>query len=86
MVFKYVCCPAGAKTPLAQAVCGFIVMCVLLFATSVFAKLPFNVLGAIVIVSVTGLFEFEQAIYLWKVGYLLVEGTIFTCGRLAYCI
>eukprot|EP00798_Chlamydomonas_sp_ICE-L_P025822 gene25822-11497_t len=63
---------AGAKTPLAQTVCGLIVMFVLLFLTNVFAKLPFNVLGAIVIVSVSGLFEFEQAIYLWKVNNLIV--------------
>eukprot|EP00798_Chlamydomonas_sp_ICE-L_P001368 gene1368-32732_t len=58
---------AGAKTPLSQTVCGLVVMIVLLFLTSVFAKLPFNVMAAIVIVSVSGLFEFEQAIYLWKV-------------------
>ena len=29
---------------------------------------PFNVMGAIVIVSVASLVEYELAIYLWKVG------------------
>eukprot|EP00798_Chlamydomonas_sp_ICE-L_P018758 gene18758-25290_t len=61
---------SGAKTPLAQTFCGVLVMFVLLFLTGVFAKLPFNVLAAIVIVSVAGLFEFEQAIFLWKVNKL----------------
>ena len=42
---------------------------VLLFLTGFFARIPFNVLAAIVIVSVSGLIEFEQAIYLWKVGF-----------------
>ena len=58
---------AGAKTPLAQCVCGIVVGFVLLFLTGLFSHLPFNVLGAIVIVSVGGLVEIEQAIYLWKV-------------------
>ncbi len=40
----------------------------LIFLTSIFANVPFNVLGAIVIVSVASLMEIEQAIYLWKVG------------------
>ena len=47
---------------------------------------PFNAMGAIVIVSVASLVEYEQAIYLWKVrrsggkgagiraGHLPVEG------------
>lgn len=39
----------------------------LIFLTPVFSKLPYNCLGAIVCSSVTGLLEYEQAIYLWKV-------------------
>ena len=52
---------------MAQFVCGWVVAFVLLFLTGFFAKLPFCIMGAIVIVSVCSLVEFEQAIYLWKV-------------------
>jgi len=61
---------AGAKTPLAQFVCGWVVGFVLLFLTPVFAHVPFNALGAIVIVGVSSLIELEQAVYLWKVNKL----------------
>lgn len=61
---------AGAKSPLAQFVCGWVVALVLLTLTSVFSKLPFAVMGAIVIVSVASLIEFEQAVYLFKVSKL----------------
>lgn len=40
----------------------------LLFLTPVFEKLPYNVLGAIVCSAVTGLLEYEHAVYLFKVG------------------
>ncbi|KAG1664415.1 hypothetical protein FOA52_009737 [Chlamydomonas sp. UWO 241] len=59
---------AGAKTPLAQFICGWVVAFVLIFLTGPFARVPFNAMGAIVIVSVASLVEFEQAIFLWKVG------------------
>lgn len=47
---------------------AWVVGFVLLFLTPVFEKLPYCTLGAIVCSSVTGLLEYEQAIYLWKVG------------------
>ncbi len=53
-------CYAGAKSPLAQFVCAWVVGFVLLFLTTVFSKLPMNVLGAIICVSVASLFEWEQ--------------------------
>jgi hypothetical protein len=43
-------------------------MFVLLFLTPVFEKLPYNTMAAIIIVGVAGLVEFEEAIYLFKVG------------------
>lgn len=71
---------AGAKSPLAQFVCGWLVAFVLLFLTPIFQRLPFAVFGAIVIVSVTALVEFEQAIYLWQVNKLDL------CVWLASCL
>jgi hypothetical protein len=40
---------------------------VLLVLTPVFEKLPLNVMGAIVVSGVSGLFEYEQAVHLFKV-------------------
>lgn len=40
----------GAKTPLAGFITGIIVMCVLLFLTPIFRLMPYNVMGAIIIV------------------------------------
>jgi MFS superfamily sulfate permease-like transporter len=42
-------------------------MFVLLFLTPMFAKLPYNVIGAIIIVGVTSLIEFGFAYHLFKV-------------------
>ena len=60
----------GAKTPLAQFVCGWVVGFVLLFLTTYFARVPTNILGSIIICSVASLVEYEQIIYLWKVNKL----------------
>ncbi|MEW5297662.1 MAG: hypothetical protein WDW36_000857 [Sanguina aurantia] len=57
---------AGAKSPLAQFISAWVVAAVLLFLTPLFKHLPYNVLGAIVVVAVSNLFEYEQAIYLFK--------------------
>jgi MFS superfamily sulfate permease-like transporter len=46
--------PAGAKTPLANMVCGLLVGFVLLVLCPVFERIPMNVLGAIIIVGVAG--------------------------------
>ncbi|KAG1667610.1 hypothetical protein FOA52_001664 [Chlamydomonas sp. UWO 241] len=78
---------AGAKTPLAQFFCGWVVGFVLLFLTSVFALVPFNALGAIVIVSVASLVEIEQAIFLWKVNKLDLVCFLASCfGTLFYSV
>ncbi|KAG2433274.1 hypothetical protein HXX76_008342 [Chlamydomonas incerta] len=61
---------SGAKTGLAGFVTAWVVGFVLMFLTPVFEKLPYCTLGAIVCSSVTGLLEYEQAIYLWKVNKL----------------
>ncbi|GAX84215.1 hypothetical protein CEUSTIGMA_g11638.t1 [Chlamydomonas eustigma] len=58
---------AGAKTPMAQFVCGWVVAFVLIFLTTFFSRIPKNLMGSIVIVAVSSLVEYEQAIYLWKV-------------------
>ncbi len=60
--------PSGAKTPMAQFVCGWVVGFVLIFLTNFFSRVPKNILGSIIIVSVASLVEYEQAVYLWKVG------------------
>lgn len=58
---------AGCKTGLAGMVTACVVGLVLLVLTPVFEKLPLNVMGAIVISGVSGLFEYEQAVHLFKV-------------------
>lgn len=64
----HVCCVlAGCRTGLSGFFTACVVGLVLLFLTPVFAILPLNVMGAIVISGVSGLFEYEQAIYLYKV-------------------
>lgn len=55
---------------MAQFVCGWVVGFVLIFLTTYFARVPTNILGSIIIVSVASLVEYEQAIYLWKVSKL----------------
>ena len=40
----------GARTPLAGFVTSMIVMCVLLFLTPVFKLMPYNTMGAIIII------------------------------------
>ena len=42
----------------------------LIFPVRYFARVPMNILGSIIIVSVASLVEYEQAVYLWKVDKL----------------
>jgi sulfate transporter 4 len=58
---------SGAKTGLAGIITATVVGFVLLVLTPVFEKIPTAVLGAIVIAGVIGLFDYPEAIYLWKV-------------------
>ncbi len=57
----------GARTPLAGVISAIIVIICLLALTSIFEYLPKFVLASIVIVSVRKLFDYNEAIYLWKV-------------------
>ena len=57
----------GAKTNLAGAITATVVLLTLLFLTSLFEYLPRNALAAIVINSVIGLVDIDEAKFLWKV-------------------
>jgi SulP family sulfate permease len=57
---------AGAKTPLASLVSGLMIMVVLQFLTPYFYHLPNPTLGAIVVVAVSGLIDYEEPMHLWK--------------------
>lgn len=59
--------PTGARTPLAGFFTACVVGFVLLFLTPVFQLIPYNVIGAIIISGVSGLFEYEEAILLYRV-------------------
>ena len=56
----------GAKTGLAGAVTGLVVLLVLLVLAPILKWLPINALSAIVISSVIGLLDYEEAVFLWK--------------------
>jgi MFS superfamily sulfate permease-like transporter len=58
---------SGAKTQLAGVITAVIVMFVLLFLTPVFALVPYNAIGAIIIAGCTTLFEYKVAAQLWRV-------------------
>jgi MFS superfamily sulfate permease-like transporter len=58
---------SGAKTQLAGVITAMIVMFVLLFLTPVFALVPYNAIGAIIIAGCTTLFEYKVAAQLWRV-------------------
>lgn len=61
---------SGAKTQLAGVFTALIVMAVLLFLTPVFALVPYNAIGAIIIAGCTTLFEYKVAAQLWRVSCL----------------
>ena len=58
---------AGSKTTLATILSAGVIGFTLLLLTPLFYYMPNAVLAAIVIVAVTGLFDWEEALYLWKV-------------------
>jgi MFS superfamily sulfate permease-like transporter len=66
-------CFAGCKTGLSGFVTACVVGLVLLVLTPVFEKLPLNVMGAIVVSGVSGLFEYEQSVHLFKVRTPIVQ-------------
>jgi sulfate transporter 4 len=61
---------AGGKTLMTSLVTGVTIMVILLWCTPVFRHLSVNVQGAIVIVSVLPLFQFDQGWFYWKVNKL----------------
>lgn len=75
----------GAKTLLSSFVTGLLVMFTLLFLTPVMANMSQNVQGAIIIVGVLGLFQWEDFLQLWKVAKLdwLVWVATFLCTLFA---
>ena len=58
---------SGAVSGISATITASLVGLVLLFLTPIFEKLPLNTLAAIVISGVLGLFDYEEALYLWKV-------------------
>lgn len=64
----------GAKTNLSGFVTSIIVMCVLLFLTPVFRLMPYNTMGAIIIVGVIQLVEVGVAYELFRVSQWLGFG------------
>lgn len=61
---------SGAKSPLAGMVTATLVLFALFLLTPIFQELPLNTLAAIVISGVIGLFDYAEAIHLWKVDKL----------------
>ena len=60
----------GAKTPLSNFITGILVLIVLVVLTPVFTNMSKNVQGAIIIVGVMGLLQYEDFIELWCVAKL----------------
>ncbi|WVZ63075.1 hypothetical protein U9M48_012740 [Paspalum notatum var. saurae] len=58
---------SGAKTGLSGIIMGIIIGSALLFLTPLFTDIPQCVLSAIVISAVTGLVDYEEAIFLWGI-------------------
>lgn len=57
---------AGAKTGVSSIITFLIILLTLLFFTPLFYYLPKAVLASIILVSAFGLFDFKEAVYLWK--------------------
>ena len=60
----------GAKTPISNFVTGILVLIVLVALTPVFTNMSKNVQGAIIIVGVMGLLQYEDFLELWRVSKL----------------
>ncbi len=57
---------SGAKTGLASIINALLIAFTLLFLTPLFYYLPNAILASIIMVAVSGLFDFKEAIRLWK--------------------
>eukprot|EP00878_Enallax_costatus_P040227 GHUV01046260.1.p2 GENE.GHUV01046260.1~~GHUV01046260.1.p2 ORF type:complete len:147 (-),score=18.36 GHUV01046260.1:259-699(-) len=71
---------SGAKTQLAGVITAVIVMFVLLFLTPVFALVPYNAIGAIIIAGCTTLFEWRVAAMLWRVSRSCQRQCVIACS------
>jgi len=58
---------SGAKTQLAGAIAGIIVLFTLYFASAIFYYLPSVVLAAVIIKAVSGLLEKHELILFWRI-------------------
>ncbi len=58
---------SGARTPLSGFIASLLILVIILFLSSVLRYLPQPVLAAIVLVAVTGLFNFAALKHMWKV-------------------
>lgn len=58
---------AGAKTGLASIVSAILVVLTLLVLTPLFYYLPNAILAAVIMVAVSGLFDYREMVHLWKV-------------------
>lgn len=58
---------SGARTPLSGFIASLLILVVILFLSSVLRHLPQPVLAAIVLVAITGLFNFAALKHMWKV-------------------
>ena len=57
----------GARTQLAGFITGFIILLTILFFLPVFYWLPKCVMASIVLVAASGLLEFEDMVFMWKI-------------------
>ena len=58
---------SGARTPLSGFIASLVILVVILFLSSVLRYLPQPVLAAIVLVAITGLFNFAALRHMWRV-------------------
>ena len=65
--YKIFMCKQAAK----ECYAGLCVMIVLLCLTPVFKNMPQNAQAAIIISAVSGLFNYEEFLFLWKVSALI---------------
>ena len=58
---------AGAKSGLASLISAGLIIITLLFLTQLFYSLPQAILASVILVAVSGLVDFKEAFYLWRV-------------------
>ena len=57
---------SGARTGISSIVAALLILLTLLLLTPLFYYLPKAVLGAVIVFAITGLFEWKEAVHLWK--------------------